>query len=242
MGWEIDTVSAVNSGEKGAAGDVPNTDQRAKRAYATYTDQHSRVWGATIENKTGDPCGPLEPQFQAPLMPNDKYIRINSRQRRVFIDYEAILKDIEDADNDWDGQLRDWARKTYGTEAPKAIQNPPPELLDIVGPKPRERKEPWEAAMQGNKWMLGESPKKPEWAKEFFPDNAPKIRSDKPKLTGKTYEDHPDDQPEESDEIVTGLRWAGKAGWKLPDDTTVPREEGETAEDHRARALAMIGG
>lgn len=240
MGWEVDTVSATNSGEMGAPGEIPSTDQRAKRAYALYTDQHGRPWGAVIENKTGDPCGPLEPQFQAPMMPNDKYITINSRQRKVFIRYEEILKDIEDADNDWDTQLRDWARKTYGTAAPAAIKNPPPELLDIVGPKPRERKEPWEAAMQGNKWMLGLSPNKPEWALEFFPNEAPKQRDNKPTLSGRKFEDAPEDQVEE-EEVVGGIQWAGKGGWKLPDGTKVPRNEDETPEDHRRRALAMIG-
>jgi hypothetical protein len=171
--WQIDSTSVTNAGDMGASpGDVPSTDQRRKRSYAIYTDQHGRTWGAVIENKTGDPAGPLEPQFSAPLRPADKYITVNSARRQVIIRYADIIRDIVDANSEWETQLRAYARRSYGSEAPKAIANPPADLLDMVGPKPRETREPWEAAMQGNKWILGLSTAKPQWAKAYFPEES----------------------------------------------------------------------
>jgi hypothetical protein len=243
--WKVDDIpgtSAISAGEMGQAkGDVPSTDQRAKRAYAIYTDQHGRVWGAVIENKTGDPCGPLEPQFSAPLRPDDKYITINSRMRRVHIRYADIIRDIAEANENWESQLRDYARKNYGTKAPEAIANPPADLLDLVGPRPRERREPWEAALTGNKYVLGLSTNKPDWAKEFFPEDAPKQRSTfqiDPAGIADKYPDAEEDQ--EPEEEFVGLTWAGRGGWKLPDGTLVPKLKDEEKSEHRARAEAML--
>lgn len=248
--WEIDSVGATNSGDLGGArGDVPNTDQRAKRAYAIYTDQHGRAWGAPIENKTGDPCGNFEPQFSAPLRLEDKYIAFNSRMRRITIRYADKIRDLVEAQNEWDTQMRAYARKEYGDKAGEAMKNPPPGLLDLVGPKPHERREPIEAAMQGNKWVLGLSPLKPEWAREFFPDE-PVAKRDTFQI--ETTNRYPDaDEDHEPDEDAPGLVWAGRAGWKLPDGSYVRRltddnrEWAETADEHKGRAeaaLAALGG
>lgn len=242
--WEINDSRAINAGDMGAGpGDVPSTDQRRKRAYAIYTDQHGRAWGAVIENKTGDPAGPMEPQFSAPLRPMDKYITVNSARRQVVIRYADVIRDIEEANADWDLALREYARKNYGTKAPEAIANPPADLLDLVGPRPKERREPWEAAMQGNKWVLGLAPKKPEWAKEFFPDVVQ--RKDTFQLeVSRRYPDV-EEQTEEQEE-ESGLRWAGKAGWELPNGKRIARlfnderEPIESAEEHKARALALL--
>ena len=238
--WEgVDTVSAISAG--GIGGDIPPTDQRMKRHYALYNDQHGRQWGANCENKTGDPCGNLEPQFVAPLRPLDKYITINGRRRQVVIRYAEIIRDIVEAENDWDTEMRSYARKAYGMKAGEAIANPPPDLLDMVGPRPNERREPWEAAMQGNKWALGLSTAKPEWAQEFFPDT----KQAKQTFQIETTNRYPDaDDEVEAEQAPAGeVAWAGpQHGWRLPDGRYVKREDGESSEDHKARAAAMIGG
>lgn len=242
--WEIDTVSAINAGDMGAArGDIPSTDQRAKRAYAIYTDQHGRAWGSVIENKTGDPCGPLEPQFHAPLRIEDKYITVNSRQRRIVIRYADKIRDINDANTAWDTQMRAYARKEYGDKAGDAMKNPPPGLLDLVGPKPFEKKEPYEAAMTGNKYVLGLSPDKPEWAKEFFPDTPVYVtqKAAELKITNE-YPDAEEERAEQHEEETPLLKWAGKAGWRLPNGDVVARDEDETPEEHKARAQAIMEG
>ena len=235
--WEVNDTSATISG--GMHGDVPATDQRRKRAYAMYTDQHGRAWGAVIENKTGDPCGPLEPQFSAPLQADQKYITVNSRQRKLEIRYPEIISDIENAQADWDKALRNYARQSYGDAAPAAIQNPPPALLDMVGPKPNGlgAREPWEAAMVGNKWILGLTDTKPEWAEEFYPEAQAPIE---PRVLTITNS-YPD-----ADEEVTYPKWGGpQKGWGLSDGSYVEREDDEDKGPFKTRAEsaeAALGG
>ena len=230
MEWEGSSVTVTNSSM--SSGDVPNTDQSRKRSYAIYTDQHDRAWGAIIENRTGDPCGPLEPQFAAPVQAMDKFITINSRQRKLTIRYADIIMDIQQANTEWDASLREYARKMYGMDAAKMIASPSPELLDMVGPKPRGNREIWEAAMQGNKWILGFSSAKPAWAEEFFPDKPAVQEAQKVVLTGKTYPD-----AEEGEKYP---KWSGpKTGWQLSDGSYVPRLEGEDKDAYKARAEAL---
>lgn len=243
--WEINDSRAINAGDMGSApGDVPSTDQRRKRSYAIYTDQHGRTWGAVIENKTGDPAGPLEPQFSAPLRPLDKYITINSNRRQVVIRYADIIRDIVTANEEWDTQLRSYARKSYGTKAPEAIANPPADLLDMVGPKPREMREPWEAAMQGNKWILGLSTAKPTWAKAYFPEEVVKPKNTFQMETTNRYPDADEAVEFEPEQMeVEGIAWKGPAGgWELPNGERIVRRKdlGETGEEHKARALAAL--
>lgn len=233
MGWEGSDAgtTVVNSG--GTGGDVPPTDQSRKRSYAIYTDQHGRPWGANIENKTGDPCGPLEPQgWHAPAMPLDRYISINSRQRKIFIRYDDMILDIEQAHEDWRQSLQGYATKMYGMQAGAAIQNPPPELLNLAGEKPKGRREIWEAAKTGNKWILGLNPTKPSWAEEFFPEV---VVTKKDRLVEITRA-YPD-----ADEVVKkGLKWTGpQTGWQLSDGTYVPRLEGEDKDAYKARAESL---
>lgn len=234
MAWEGSDAgtSVVNSG--GTGGDVPSTDQSRKRSYAIYTDQHGRQWGAIIENKTGDPCGPLEPQFHAPVRVLDKFITVNSRQRKLQIRYADIILDIQQANMAWEESLREYARKLYGMDAARMIQNPTPELLDMVGPRPIGQKEIWEAAMQGNKWILGFSSAKPAWAEEFFPDKPAVQQAQELVLSGKTY---PDADEEGTEKYP---KWSGpKTGWQLSDGTYVPRLEGEDKDAYKARAESL---
>jgi len=237
MAWEGSDAgtSVVNAG--GTGGDVPSTDQSRKRSYAIYTDQHGRAWGAIIENKTGDPCGPLEPQFHAPVLPLDKFVTINSRQRKLTIRYADIILDKEDADTAWEASLREYARKLYDDKAPGAIEHPTPALIDLVGPKPKGRREIWEAAMQGNKWILGFDAKKPAWAEEFFPTAAQEQKRREVKVT-RTYPDA-DEEPEgfTIQAPVKYPRWDGpKTGWQLSDGSFVTRLEGEDKESYKNRA------
>lgn len=234
--WEVNSTSLVDSGASG--GDVPSTDQSRRRAYAIYTDQHGRPWGAAIENKTGDPCGPLEPQFSAPLRPNDKYIDVNSRLRQIVIRYADMILDIESAEAEWTRTLRDYARINYGEKAHEAIENPPPALLDLVGPKPNGLgpREPWEAAMQGNNWILGLTDAKPQWAEEFFPEVEVKREARVLEITN-TYPDAEEEAPEGVS--ADSMKWGGpNVGWVLSDGSNVDRLEGEEKEPYKARAQA----
>jgi len=245
MAWEGSqgATTVVDSG--GTGGDVPDTDQSRKRSYAIYTDQHGRVWGANIENKTGDPCGPLEPgpawRAKAPIIPLDKFITVNSRQRQLFIRYEDIIYDIAEANQLWETELRKFAVKMYGTAAPTAIANPPAELLDIVGPRPGGDREVWEAAIMENQWILGLTDKKPKWAEKFFPEKEVVLtRANKIVIENK-YPDADEEVEAEAEEafVMTYPTWTGPTkGWKLSDGSYVERLEGEDKDSYKARADA----
>lgn len=229
MAWEGSDAgtSVINSG--GTGGEVPSTDQSRKRSYAIYTDQHGRQWGAIIENKTGDPCGPLEPHFKAPAVPPSEFIHVDSRQRKLTIRYADIILNVDQAYIDWDDSLREHARKMYGMQASKAIADPPPELLDLVGPKPNTHREIWEAALTGNKWILGFASTKPSWAEEFFPER-PQVQVREQLQITREY-------PDADDEVSEYPRWSGpKTGWQLSDGSYIERQFNEDKDTYKARA------
>ncbi len=213
--------------------------QATKRRYQFYTDQHGRRWGAVIEKSSGYPCSLLEPQsWRAPLLAEPKYMSIDAEENEVFIDYKTWIADDQQAQNDWNKLLREQAIKLYGQGAvTAALLDPQPELLDIVGPRPTEMKGPLEAAMSGNKWILGLSDMKPEWAFEFCPVETEITEPGEPDIRGK----YPDA------EVASDYpKWAGPSkGWKLSDDSALERLEGEDKEAYKARAaqaeLALHG-
>lgn len=148
------------------------TGQDLERHWRTFTDQHERKWGASCSKKTGNPCGLLEPQFTAPLMPPHHHIQVDPNDNRmVKIDYKAWIGSIEEGVTLWENRIREVVidQGVQGTiEA--LIANPPPSILHIVGQKPTKRIEPIQAAKAGNAWVLGLSVVVPEKAREFFPE------------------------------------------------------------------------
>lgn len=207
-------------------------DQSATRRSGRYEDQHGRWWVAPTENKTGDPCGPFGGiGWTAPLSPDDKYIVLNEDRRGVTIDYPRWINDLKQANAKYQKLLRDTAHALYGEKALEAIASPPHSLIDKIGYPPKQRIEPIEAAMSGNKWILGFTKVKPSWAKEFYPDEDIRYAV--------TMEDHvvtnqyPDDEGGE-------VTWGGpKAGWRLPNGEFVAREADEDKDAYKARAEAL---
>jgi hypothetical protein len=145
--------------------------QPDRRRDQMFTDQHGRSWYAVIELATGDPCGPLDARFDAPLKVPQKYIKTTKEHGKLHINYDGWIADIRRANEDYDKQFRAHAIRMFGDKAADAIDNPPPALLDAAGPRPNAW-QPVDAAKKGNKWVLGLVPSsaKPPWAKEFFPD------------------------------------------------------------------------
>lgn len=206
--------------------------QATKRRYQLYTDQHGRKWGAPVEKSTGEPCGLMEKQgWTAPLLPPDKYIAIDAINNTLDIDYQAWIKDTDEAHAYWHTILREHAGRIYGQGGiGPAIENPQPELLDMVGPKPHDSREPIEAMMLGNKWILGQTDAKPAWAEEFFPTLTPESEAEAYAM-GK----YPD--ADEEDDVEYPL-WSGpKSGWKLSDGECVERFTDEDKESYKTRAL-----
>lgn len=148
-----------------------SSGQPSKRGYSTFRDQHGRRWGAVTENKTRHPVGMPEPKFKAPILPPVHLIRPKpGDDSELVIDYKSWLGELDAAHQQWDQTLREAAKKLYGQGAiAHAIENPQPELLDEVGPRPKtDRREFVEAASQGNKWALGETTAVPAWAQAIL--------------------------------------------------------------------------
>lgn len=208
-------------------------DLREQRRYTHFTDQHGRRWGAVIEARSGHPAGSMEPSFTAPLIPPSTYVRPDpDNDFGVRIHYDNWLRMVRQAWSDRDTQLRETATVLYGQEAANAIRNPPPELLQQLGPEPPLRPEPIEAAMSGNRWILGLTDAKPEWAYEFYPEAGEQETTEPVKL-------YPDvEEPEDLDqhrEIIPVALYAltrkGLDHWQMPDGSFVKGKKDEALEE-----------
>ena len=121
-----------------------------------FTDQHGRVWHATIETKTMHPTGPIQPQFQAPLIPPQMYLRVGTNRMRPYdlvINYDQWIADLRKAREDWleDGEQRSrlYHGEKYEPGTPFTSQ-----ILQMIG-RPPQHVEPVIAAKQGNRYVLG---------------------------------------------------------------------------------------
>jgi len=128
--------------------------QQSQRTGTDFTDQHGRKYYATIEIKSGDPCGLIEPQFTAPVMPPQRFLkRVPRRPYDVEIDYTEWKREIRTGWAEWQSNGRAVGMKLHGS-----AYDPTAEfefdVLQIIGPAPT-RIEPVLAAEQGNKWALG---------------------------------------------------------------------------------------
>jgi hypothetical protein len=149
---------------------MPRANSQEDSRISTYlTDIHGRRWFATMEKETMAPTGVIQPCFEAPLIPAPKYLKPGGIKNptHLGIDYDTAIADLEEKHKEWNRRLRLAAQKMYGEKAGESIENPPPELMHVVG-EPPEPTEPLEAAREGNRWVLGFSDIMPAWAKPFF--------------------------------------------------------------------------
>lgn len=143
-------------------------EQPEQRRYATFQDEHGRTWGTDIDIRTGHSCGQWEPRFQAPWIPEAKYIRHDLKNsHRIIIDYDKNIRDLKDAHSEFDDLRFRAAQQEWGSAAGskmgKTYEEDAPELTRMVGKPPRPVQFP-EAAKEGNKWVLGFSNLIPTWA------------------------------------------------------------------------------
>lgn len=129
--------------------------QRNQRADAMFTDQHGRQYFGSVELKTGDVVGLMEPQFTAPIIPDQKYLERNVKNRPydLHINYERWLADIRGARAEWEREGRQMMRKMRGAAYDPA-EPFGADVLDVIG-EPPEAIEPVIAAKQGNSYILG---------------------------------------------------------------------------------------
>jgi hypothetical protein len=139
---------------------APEGYQQKARRYQQYTDQHGRRWGAVIEIKTGHPCGPWEPKFDAPWLPATEYLRIRpdheAQPWAVVIDYDTAIADLKEAKHRFDQLCIARGIELHGDRFDETapVSNA---VKQIVGnpPKPWE---PYKACKDGNGYLLGFRP------------------------------------------------------------------------------------
>lgn len=140
--------------------------QWQRRVSMTLVDEHGRKWDTVIDvtDKRKGACAPLVPKFDAPWLPDQKYLHADGNTMRVTIDYRRCIDDCEAAARAWDERLHDEAVRLFSTAAPQAIEKRDAVLMREVGPQPLDPR--WaRAAQAGNPWVLGKPGyRAPEWA------------------------------------------------------------------------------
>ena len=146
------------------SGTIERGVQAKARRWQEYTDDHGRKWGATIEIRTGYPTGgQIAPQFVAPWLPSFEFVRCYpahmGKPWAVEIRYAEGLATRQTALEEWNTNLLLIGQKAHGEafnpEQPTAF------VLKELGPKP-EPAEFWQAAMEGNGYLLGLRPYNPD--------------------------------------------------------------------------------
>jgi hypothetical protein len=144
-----------------------NWSQQHQRRYQLFTDDHGREWGGNLEVKTGDVVGLLEPQFTAPLIPDQKYLeRVDRRPYDLHINYKRWKADIRNGRRDWEREGRQLMRKMRG-KAYNPSEEFGEDVLDVIG-EPPQALEPIIAAEQENSWILGKTKRPDKRLVKFF--------------------------------------------------------------------------
>lgn len=143
--------------------------QRKQRRGQMFRDQHGRRWFAMTELASGAPTGMIEPQFQAPLIPPQKYLELSTDPERPYdlsIAYDRWVQDTQTDRDEWFKNGRITARRLQG-ERYDAAKSFTAEVLDIIGPEPTPL-EPILAAKAGNPWITGKTERPDRRLVQFF--------------------------------------------------------------------------
>lgn len=112
--------------------------QADQRRSFNVADQHGRIWLLSIEKETGDPTGSIQPCFDAPIIPPQKYLKLTGElDRRLEIDYDHWIRDLQNAHRDYVARLHEAGRLLYG-DAYNAERAAKPAQLQMVGEPPLE--------------------------------------------------------------------------------------------------------
>lgn len=159
---------------------VRERQQHLDRDQIELTDDHGRRW--IVASEVGldarkrpriAPVGTFTPLFAPPhdFLPDQKFLVFDPRRPSLLsINYRAWIEQVREAHRQVKDYISRLAWQIYRDQAPKYIEQPTPEMLEIVfgtgkGPEPWE---PMLAAMQGNGWILG--------LRSFDPSKAQDVR------------------------------------------------------------------
>jgi hypothetical protein len=143
--------------------------QRKQRRGQMFRDDHGRRWFAVTELLSGAPSGMIEHQFQAPLIPPQKYLELSRDPERPYdlhIAYDRWIADTETDREEWHKNGRLVARRTPGVTWVEGDPFPTA-VLDVIGPEPTPL-EPILAAQQGNPWIIGKTTVRDARLAKFF--------------------------------------------------------------------------
>lgn len=169
-----------------------------------FRDQHGRRYHAEIELKTSHPCGPLVPQYRAPLVVPQHYLTlVNDPENptKLRVDYPRWEADARASRKEWEQEGRSRALKMYG-DAYDPRKPFGQDVLDIIGPAP-SAVEPIIAARQGNSWVLGLTDRIDlRLAKYFEPEQLdPQFRPEEPDFRDAQIDDL-EDEEEAQKEVI----------------------------------------
>lgn len=139
------------------------------RVYRKAKDQHGRTWGAEIDKRTDQPCGPLRAYFDAPWMPDAQYVhwRIDEDTTlpSVFIDYPEMKGDRRMAAKEWEKRFMQIGVTLDGQRFDPS--QPSLSVQQAAGPRPA----PVEvaiAAERNDPWLLGFTADMPHFLEPYF--------------------------------------------------------------------------
>lgn len=158
-------------------------DQAGKRRTVLFSDQHGRQWAGTKDIHTDTTIGepmpsgwtPVKFRGRALVPPAGCLLFDDSKPGQFTIDYDRWRGELLIAHQRWTQMASQYAASMYGEKQHDALKNPPPELLNILGPKPMPL-EVLDAMLEGNRWVLGLSDKRPSWATAIFGEPEPETK------------------------------------------------------------------
>ncbi len=154
-------------------GQAKEPDQADRRVDLTLLDVHQRPYHVIYDTLARGVVR-IQPQFLAPWMPNERYIgtkKANGFPTAMDIDYGKCRDDTLVSWDRWFQDLQLLANRMPGVDAVAAVQaaragnwNAVPAALMMEAGSTPEPVEYVEAAMAGNRWVLGFATKVPDWA------------------------------------------------------------------------------
>jgi hypothetical protein len=143
--------------------------QEKKRGHRTFLDQHGRKWGGIINGASRLWVMPLHPKFSAPFIPPSKYVQpVQNDSSEIYIDYQHLYNDLVESQAAYEQRFMGLAMDKYTDTFETVLNKPTKWLRDAAGIAPIHP-DVARACISGNRWILGFSDQKPDWAWRFFP-------------------------------------------------------------------------